>query len=332
MQALDALGARRRAGQPGRVADDGRPAPALNALRRAPTLRRKLPLLLEPERGRRRLDAEDDMIPDDRLRLVFTCCHPALAREAQVALTLRLVCGVADRRTSPTRSWSPSRRWRPGSRARRRRSPPRGIPYACRPAGELPARLDAALTVIHLLYTTGHTAPSGDDLVRDDLAARALDLARMLHALLPRERRGRRAARAAAGHRGAPRDPHDADGRLLRLDEQDRTRWDRARDRRGRRADRRGAAGRPPGRFTLQAAIAALHAAGAELRRHRLAADPRALRRAAARLAVAGGRAQPRGRARRWSTGPRAALPEVDGAGARRPPRAATATFFRPMS
>ena len=76
---------------------------ALNALARRKTLRTKLPLLLEPEETEMTLD-EPDAIPDDRLRLVFTCCHPALAREAQVALTLRLVCGVATPR-SPTRSW-----------------------------------------------------------------------------------------------------------------------------------------------------------------------------------------------------------------------------------
>jgi RNA polymerase sigma-70 factor, ECF subfamily len=134
------------------------------------------------------------------------------------------------------------------------------IPYAVPATDELSARVDAVLTVIHLLYTTGHTAPSGAELVRDDLTGRALDLARMLRLLLP-------AAREAGGllalllvHHARRSTRTDAQGRLVRLEEQDRSAWDREliaeADRLVVAALRQG----PPGRFTLQAAIAALHA------------------------------------------------------------------------
>jgi RNA polymerase sigma-70 factor (ECF subfamily) len=134
------------------------------------------------------------------------------------------------------------------------------IPYRVPPAHELPDRLDAVLTVAHLLYTTGHTAPAGDQLVRADLVERALDLARMLYTLMPddREVRGLLALLLLTDARRATRTA--ADGRLLLLEEQDRSRWDRQAIGEGRQlvdqALRRGR----PGRFTLQAAIAAVHA------------------------------------------------------------------------
>jgi RNA polymerase sigma-70 factor, ECF subfamily len=248
---------------------------ALDAQRRDRTLRAKLPLLIEPgsaagpggdpARGpggdRQAAGGEDDVIADDRLRLVFTCCHPALAREAQVALTLRLVCGLTTAEIAqaflvpePTMAARVTRAKKKISAAR--------IPYRIPGPAELPDRLDAVLTVLHLLYTTGHTAPAGPDLVRADLVQRAIGLARMLRELMPDEPevRGllalllltdaRRAARAAA------------DGRMLLLEEQDRELWDRAAIAEGTglvTGALRGHAG-PPGRFALQAAIAAVHA------------------------------------------------------------------------
>ena len=237
------------------------------------------------------------MIGDDRLRLVFICCHPALARESQLALTLRLVCGVATADVAHAFLVSEATMAARITRAKKKIAAAR-IPYVVPEPDELPARLDAALTVIYLLYTTGHTAPAGDDLVRDELTARGLDLARMLHALLP----GGEAAGLLAlllCHEARRGTRTDADGRLLRLAEQDRSRWDRERiaeaDALIVGALRAGGSGR----FLLQAAIAALHAQAPSYADHGLAADPRALRRAAARVAVAGGRPQPRGRARR---------------------------------
>ncbi len=240
---------------------------ALDRLRRDRTLRAKLPLLIEPDgqAGPAGLppagpDAGGDVIADDRLRLVFTCCHPALAREAQVALTLRLLCGLTTAEIAQAFLVSEPTMAARVTRAKKKISAAR-IPYRVPGAAELPDRLDAVLTVVHLLYTTGHTAPGGADLVRPDLVDRALGLARLLRDLMPDEREvggllalllltdARRAARTAA------------DGRLLLLEEQDRSQWDRAAISEGaglvaemmRSSER-------PGRFALQAAIAAVHA------------------------------------------------------------------------
>ncbi|GAA2077047.1 sigma factor-like helix-turn-helix DNA-binding protein [Actinomadura alba] len=110
----------------------------------------------------------EDPVPDEQLRLIFTCCHPALAREAQVALTLRLVCGVGTAEiakallvSEPTMAARVARAMTKISAAR--------IPFRVPDVGELPERLDAVLSVIHLLYTTGHTAPLETGLVRADL-------------------------------------------------------------------------------------------------------------------------------------------------------------------
>jgi RNA polymerase sigma-70 factor (ECF subfamily) len=128
------------------------------------------------------------------------------------------------------------------------------------PAAELPARVDAVLTVVHLLYSTGHTAPSGGDLVRADLCDRALELAGLLRRLLPDDREGMGLHALLLVHEARRDTRTDAAGRLLRLEDQDRSRWDRAliaeADRLVVAALRAG----PPGRFTLQAAIASLHA------------------------------------------------------------------------
>jgi RNA polymerase sigma-70 factor (ECF subfamily) len=239
---------------------------ALDVLRRDRTLRGKLTLLVDPP-GPAAPDpaaigegeGEGDVIPDDRLRLVFTCCHPALAQEAQVALTLRLVCGLTTAEIARAFLVSETTMAARITRAKKKITIAR-IPYRVPPAHELPDRLDAVLTVVHLLYTTGHTAPEGDTLVRPELVERALDLARMLQALMPddREVRGLLALLLLTDARRATRT--DADGRLLLLEEQDRSRWDRrAIDQGGdlvRQALQRGR----PGRFTLQAAIAAVHA------------------------------------------------------------------------
>ena len=172
-------------------------------LRRGRTLATKLPLLLEPTR-RKRTNPTTDAIPDDRLRLVFTCCHPALAPEAQVALTLRLVCGVATPDIAQAFLVAEATMAARLTRAKKKIAAAR-IPYAVPGADELPARVDAVLTVIHLLYATGHTAHSGADLVRDDLTARALDLARMLRLLLPASARPPGCSRCCSSTRRAAR-------------------------------------------------------------------------------------------------------------------------------
>jgi RNA polymerase sigma-70 factor (ECF subfamily) len=229
---------------------------ALNAMRRGTTLESKLPLLLEPEDAEM---PERDEMPDDRLRLIFMCCHPALSQEAQVALTLRLVCGVATPDVGHAFLVAEATMAARLTRAKKKIAAAR-IPFAVPAADDLRARVDAVLTVIHLLYATGHSAHSGRDLVRDDLTERALDLARMLRLLLPADREAAGLLALLLVHHARRATRTSADGRLLRLEEQDRAAWDRGliaeADRLVVSALRAGA----PGRLTLQAAIAALHA------------------------------------------------------------------------
>ncbi|HEX6425127.1 MAG TPA: DUF6596 domain-containing protein, partial [Acidimicrobiales bacterium] len=234
---------------------------ALNALARRRTLQSKLPLLVEPDEAvpSEAPDPSRGTIPDDRLRLVFTCCHPALAREAQVALTLRLVCGVGTADIAyaflvrePTMAARLTRAKKKIAAA--------GIPYVVPGPEDLPARLDTVLTVVHLLHTTGHTAPTGDSLVRIDLAERALDLARMLHDLLPDEREAAGLLALLLVHQARQVTRTDAAGRLARLADQDRAAWDRGAIAEADRLVVAALRAGPPGRFTLQAAIAALHA------------------------------------------------------------------------
>jgi RNA polymerase sigma-70 factor (ECF subfamily) len=234
---------------------------ALDAHRRDQTLRAKLPLLIEPDGDPSTPpgSAEHPVIADDRLRLVFTCCHPALAREAQVALTLRLICGLSTAEiasaflvTEPTMAARVTRAKKKIASA--------GIPYRVPSAHELPERLDAVLTVVHLVFTTGHTAPHGADLVRSELVTLALELAQLLTRLMPDERevQGLLALMVVTHARGATRT--DADGRLVLLEDQDRSRWDRASITEGHGLVMGALRGGRPGRFVLQAAIAALHA------------------------------------------------------------------------
>jgi RNA polymerase sigma-70 factor (ECF subfamily) len=231
---------------------------ALDRLRRDATLRSKLPLLIEPDS---QPDSEEPQaVPDDRLRLVFTCCHPALSPEAQVALTLRLVCGVETAEIAraflvpePTMAARITRAKKKIAAAR--------IPYRVPEPADLPERLDPVLTCVHLLFTAGHTSLTGAELVRHDLVDRAIDLARTLVELLPAEpeARGLLGLMLLTDARRATR--VGADGRLLRLDEQDRSRWDPAALTEGMRHTAEALTTRGAGRFTLQAAIAGVHAA-----------------------------------------------------------------------
>jgi len=234
---------------------------ALNVLRRRRTLATKLPLLVEREDAEPppEPDADAVTIPDDRLRLVFICCHPALSSEAQVALTLRLVCGVATADIARAFLVAEPTMAARLTRARKKIAAAR-IPYAVPSAEELPARVDVALTVIHLLYAAGHTAHSGADLVRDELTERALDLVRMLRLLLPGDGEAAGLLALLLCHEARRTTRTDGDGRLLRLAEQDRSAWDQALIAEADRLLVATLRARPPGRFTLQAAIAALHA------------------------------------------------------------------------
>ncbi|MEU0560667.1 DUF6596 domain-containing protein [Dactylosporangium sp. NPDC006015] len=231
---------------------------ALNAHKRAATLRSKLPLLVVPDAGDDPGDDAGEEIPDDRLRLVFTCCHPALAREAQLALTLRLVCGLTTDEIAHAFLVSEPTMAARVTRAKKKIAAA-AIPYRVPPLEQLPDRLDAVLTVVHLVFTTGHAAPTGPGLVRADLVDRALDLARTLCALMPDEREARALLALMLLHDARRATRTAPDGRLLLLEEQDRTRWDRPQITAGLDLVRAALRGGRPGRFALQAAIAAVH-------------------------------------------------------------------------
>jgi len=234
---------------------------ALDLLRRDATLRRSLPLLLDDDQvDPDPADALDaDVIADDRLRLIFTCCHPAIAAQTQVALTLRLLCGLTTAEVARAFLVSEPTMAARITRGKKKIATAR-IPYRVPPADQLPARIDAVLTVVHLLFTTGHTAPAGADLVRRDLVERALDLARMLRALLPHDAdvAGLLALILLTDARRATR--VGADGRMRLLADQDRAKWDRRAISEGIALVREALRRRPPGRFALMAAIAAVHA------------------------------------------------------------------------
>jgi RNA polymerase sigma-70 factor (ECF subfamily) len=224
---------------------------ALDRLRRETTLWRKLPLLVEDPGA-----PGDVEQPTDPLRLVFTCCHPALARDSQAALTLRLICGLTTREVAAVLLIS-----EPTAAARITRAKKKiaaaGIPYRIPADHELPARLDVVLTVVHLVYTAGHVA-AGPELTRTDLTGRAVELARLLVRLMPDEPE----PQALLGlllmteARGDARVSED--GELVLLADQDRSRWDVRLLAEG--VSRATAAlSRGQGRFVLQAAVAGLH-------------------------------------------------------------------------
>lgn len=203
-------------------------------------------------------EIDDDGVEDDRLRLVFTCCHPALAPDAQIALTLREVCGLTTEEIArafltgaPTLA---QRIVRAKAKIRAAR-----IPYVVPALADLPERLDAALHVVYLVFNEGYSASSGASLTRADLSGEAIRLGRLLAELLPEPEvfgllalmllhESRRAARTSA------------EGELVLLADQDRARWDRAMIVEGCALVERGLRSRRFGPYTLQAAIAAVHA------------------------------------------------------------------------
>ncbi|MFL6161754.1 MAG: RNA polymerase sigma factor [Jatrophihabitantaceae bacterium] len=233
---------------------------ALDAYRRGRLLDSKLPELARQDASMPP-DAEPpprDDFGDDRLRLIFTCCHPALAREAQVALTLRLVCGLTTAEIARQFLVPEATMAARVTRAKKKIAGAR-IPYRVPAAAELADRLDAVLTVIHLVFSTGHAAPSGDLLVRRDLIDRAIELTRLLIRLMPdeREAQGLLALMLVIDARQAGR--ADPSGDLVLLAEQDRSSWDQALIAEGHQILTGALRGGRPGRFVLQAAIAAVH-------------------------------------------------------------------------
>ena len=232
---------------------------ALDMRRRAATERRALPKLLDPEEYLPEEQGRDDEdVADDRLRLIFTCCHPALAPDAQVALTLRLLCGLSTADVARAFLVPEATMAARITRAKKKIAAAH-IPYRVPAASELRERLDGVLSVVYLVYTTGHTAPSGENLMRRDLAERGHELARMLRVLLADD--GDVAGLLALVLLTDARSGARLDGNrdLVLLEDQDRSKWDRSAITEGVALVREALKLRPPSRFALMAAIAAVH-------------------------------------------------------------------------
>ena len=202
--------------------------------------------------------AEREPIEDDRLRLIFTCCHPALAQDAQVALTLREVCGLTTEEIARAFLTPPPTLAQRIVRAKNKIRDAH-IPYEVPTGPQLAERLDAVLRVVYLVFNEGYSASAGDSVTRADLSAEAIRVGRLLVDLLPEPeasgllalmllQESRRAARASAS------------GDLIRLEDQDRSRWNRELIAEGVALVERALGSRRFGPYTLQAAIAAVHA------------------------------------------------------------------------
>jgi len=203
-------------------------------------------------------DAIEDGVADDRLRLIFTCCHPALPPDGQVALTLREVCGLTTEEIAHAFLTAPPT---VAQRIVRAKSKIRdaGIPYEVPALADLPVRLDAVLRVVYLVFNEGYSASVGRAVTRADLSAEAIRLGRLLADLLPDpEVLGLLALMLLHDARRAART--SADGDLVLLDDQDRSLWDRARIGEGVALLERALAARRTGPYAVQAAIAAMHA------------------------------------------------------------------------
>ncbi len=212
-----------------------------------------------PNPGLDDLDAFVDVVPDDQLRLMFLCCHPALAADAQVALTLRLMGGLETGEIARAFLVPEATMAQRIVRAKRKLRDNHAS-YRIPRAAELPDRLRPALAAIYLIYTEGHTSTAGESLTRVDVSAEAIRLARVLAELMPDEAEvigllallllteARRPARVDAG------------GAMVRLAEQDRARWDRALIAEGHQLVRACLRRSQPGPYQIQAAIAAVHA------------------------------------------------------------------------
>jgi RNA polymerase sigma-70 factor (ECF subfamily) len=207
----------------------------------------------------------DDAFPDDRLKLMFTCCHPALALEAQVALTLHTLGGLSTQDVAraflvpvPTMAQRLARA--------RKKIREAGIPYRVPPADLLPERLDALLAVIYLIFNEGYVSTSGDTLIRYELCDEAIRLCRVLVSLLPQSAEVQGLLALMLLHDARREARINAAGELVLLEEQERTRWDREKIQEGVAVLDEALALYEPGPYQVQAAISALHAQAATAR------------------------------------------------------------------
>jgi len=236
---------------------------ALDLLRHADVSRRALPKLADDDgraaaSGNPSTTDDDSAVSDDRLRLIFTCCHPALSFESRVALTLRMVCGLSTAEVARAFLVSEATMAARITRAKRKIAVA-GIPYRVPADDDIRERIGGVLDVVHLVYATGHTAPAGAELIRRELSERGIELAELLRLLLPDDQdvagllalvyltEARRAART------------DSEGDEVLLEQQDRGRWDHRLIERGLDLLTVATDAGRPGRFTLLAAIGAVH-------------------------------------------------------------------------
>ena len=237
---------------------------AIDGMRRRARFDTSLAELAEQLESTTTIDTEewdDESVEDDRLRLIFTCCHPALSPEAQVAMTLREVCGLTTEEIARAFLTTPPTVAQRIVRAKKKIREAR-IPYEVPSEKELPDRLDAVLRVVYLVFNEGYSASSGGSLTRHDLSAEAIRLGRLLIELLPEPEAvgllalmllhdSRRAARASTT------------GDLILLEDQDRSLWNRDQIAEGASLVRRALSSRRFGPYSIQAAIAAVHAQAA---------------------------------------------------------------------
>jgi RNA polymerase sigma-70 factor (ECF subfamily) len=236
---------------------------AIDRLRRAATQERHVVMIDSPAtQDEPEMPEMDDSFPDDRLKLMFTCCHPALALEAQVALTLYMLGRLSTPEIAraflvpvPTMAQRLAR-----ARKKIRNA---GIPYHVPPADLLPERLEALLAVIYLIFNEGYAATGGDRSIRGELCGEAIRLCRVLVDLLPGSAEARGLLALMLLHDSRRETRLDTAGELVLLDEQDRARWDQAKIREGIAVLDEALALSDPGPYQVQAAISALHAEAA---------------------------------------------------------------------
>lgn len=234
---------------------------AIDQIRRATTRERSL-VILEPQDLQDEPEMDDAQIPDDRLKLMFTCCHPSLALETQVALTLHTLGGLTTPEIAraflapePTMAQRLAR-----ARAKLRNA---GIPYRVPPLDLLPERLNALLVVIYLIFNEGYRATSGDEPIRKELCAEAIRLGRVLVTLMRQNAETHGLLALMLLHDSRREARLDDAGQLILLDEQDRSRWDKAKIHEGIGVLDEALALNDPGPYQVQAAISALHAEAA---------------------------------------------------------------------